>query len=91
MAVKIRCRRTGANNDPSYRIVATDVRSARDGKYLENLGWYNPKRTGINFNINLDRIEQWRSKGAMISDTVRSLVRRAKGSAKSMPQASEAK
>ncbi|MGI6087820.1 MAG: 30S ribosomal protein S16 [Kiritimatiellia bacterium] len=81
MAVKIRCRRMGANNDPAFRIVAADVRSARDGQCLETLGWYDPKRKGENFKLNLERIEKWRANGAQISDTVRSLVRRAKAAA----------
>lgn len=81
MAVKIRCRRMGANNDPAFRIVATDMRSARDGQCLENLGWYDPKRKGGNFKLDLERIEKWRTNGAQLSDTVRSLVRRAKAAA----------
>ena len=81
MAVKIRCRRMGANNAPAFRVVATDARSARDGQYIENLGWYDPKREGVNFQINLEKIEQWRTNGAILSGTVRSLVRRARKSA----------
>lgn len=78
MAVIIRCRRTGANNDPCFRIVATDERSPRDGKYLEILGWYDPKKSTNNFLLKLDRIEAWRSKGALISATVQTLVNKAK-------------
>ncbi len=78
MAVKIRCRRTGANNDPCFRIVATDSRSAREGKYLESLGWYDPKRKEKNFHLKLERIEEWRKKGAQASEMVTSLLRRAK-------------
>jgi len=78
MAVRIRLTRTGANNDPCFRVVATDARSPRDGRYLENLGWYDPKRPGMNFSLKLDRIEFWRNRGAQLSDTVRSLIRRAR-------------
>ena len=78
MAVIIRCRRTGANNDPCFRIVATDERSPRDGKYLEMLGWYDPKKSANNFLLKLDRIEAWRNKGALISATVLTLVNKAK-------------
>jgi len=78
MAVKVRMTRTGANNDPCFRVVATDGRSPRDGSYLENLGWYDPKKAGVNYSLKLDRIEHWRSKGAQLSDTVRSLVRKAR-------------
>lgn len=78
MSVIIRCRRTGANNDPCFRIVATDRRSPRDGKYLETLGWYDPKKNENNFNLKVERIEAWRAKGAMISPTVRTLFNKAK-------------
>ena len=78
MSVKVRMRRTGGKNDICYRVVATDSRSPRDGSYIEGLGWYDPKKKGINFQINVDRIEYWKSKGAIVSDTVRSLVKKAK-------------
>ena len=78
MSVKIRCRKTGANNDPCFRIVATDSRSPRDGKYLEILGWYDPKKAKANFHLKLERIAAWKSKGAILSETVRSLVKKAK-------------
>ena len=78
MAVKIRLTRTGARKDVSYRVVAADTRSPRDGRFLEILGWYDPKREGVNFELKLDRIEHWMSKGAVASDTVRSLLRRQK-------------
>ncbi len=77
MAVKIRLRRTGARNDVCYRVVAADSRSPRDGRFLELLGWYDPKREGTNFEIKLDRIEYWKSKGASVSDTVKNLVKKA--------------
>jgi len=84
MAVKIRMTRTGGNKEVSYRVVATDSRFPRDGKNLENLGWYDPKKQGVNFSLKMDRIEYWKSKGAQVSDTVRSLVRKARaGAAKS--------
>jgi small subunit ribosomal protein S16 len=81
MSVKVRLRRTGGTNDICYRVVATDSRSPRDGSYIERLGWYDPKKSGVNFQINVDRIEHWRSKGAILSDTVKSLVRKAKKAA----------
>lgn len=82
MAVKIRMTRMGANRDISYRVVATDSRSPRDGKHLEVLGWYDPKKQGANFNLKMDRIEFWQGKGAQISDTVRSLIRKTRAVAK---------
>lgn len=76
MAVKIRLRRTGANNDVCYRVVAADSRSPRDGRFLEMLGWYDPKKQGRNFLLKMDRINYWIGKGSIVSDTVRSLIRK---------------
>ena len=76
MAVKIRLRRTGCNNCVSYRVVATDGRSPRDGKFLETLGWYDPKREGENYQLDVERVAYWQARGAQVSDTVASLVRR---------------
>ena len=73
--------RTGAKNSASYRIVAADRRSPRDGKCLEVLGWYDPKLDGRNCEIKLDRIEHWKRNGAQLSDTVRSLVKQSAQSA----------
>jgi small subunit ribosomal protein S16 len=83
MAVKIRLRRMGANNDISFRVVATDSRSPRDGRCLEVLGWYNPRAKGETFRLKLDRIAYWKSQGAVVTDTVASLVRKAQ---KATPQ-----
>ncbi len=76
MSVKIRLRRTGANNDVSYRVVATDSRSPRDGRFIEVLGWYDPKKKGINFQLKSDRIQHWTARGAIVSDTVASLIKK---------------
>jgi small subunit ribosomal protein S16 len=76
MSVKIRLRRTGANNDVSYRVVATDSRSPRDGKFIEVLGWYDPKKKGVNYLLKMDRIQHWTSMGAIVSDTVASLIKK---------------
>jgi small subunit ribosomal protein S16 len=69
--------RTGAKNDVCYRVVAADSESPRDGRFLEILGWYDPKLEGVNFNLKMDRIEHWIEKGVQVSDTVRSLIRKA--------------
>jgi len=82
MSVKVRLKRTGARNDVCYRVVAADTRSPRDGRFIEQLGWYDPKREGVNFELNLARIEYWKGKGAQLSDTVRSLVKKARGAGK---------
>ena len=75
MAVKIRLRRTGANNDISFRVVAIEGHTSRDGRSIEVLGWYDPKRASRNFEIKADRYNYWVGKGAVVSDTVRSLVK----------------
>jgi small subunit ribosomal protein S16 len=82
MAVKIRMTRTGSINEASFRIVATDSRTPRDGSYLEMLGWYDPRKKGVNHLLKMDRIEHWIAKGAKMSDTVNSLVKKAKKAAK---------
>ncbi len=76
MSVKVRLTRTGANKDNCFRVVATDTRFPRDGRFIELLGWYDPKKAGKNFDINMTRIAYWKGTGAQLSDTVRSLVRR---------------
>ena len=79
MAVKIRLRRTGSNKNPFFKIVATDERCATSGRFLEDLGWYDPKRkSSHDFEARLDRIRYWQDCGAQLSDTVRSLLRRLK-------------
>ena len=87
MAVKIRCQKTGANNDPCFRIVATDIRSPRDGKSLETLGWYDPKKSDKNFFLKLDRIAAWEKQGAQVSTLVKNLIRKAKAGAMFTPAA----
>jgi small subunit ribosomal protein S16 len=59
-------------------VVAADSRSPRDGRFLEILGWYDPKREGTNFDLKLDRIDHWTNQGAQVSDTVRSLLKKAR-------------
>lgn len=82
MSVKIRMTRTGANKDISYRVVATDTRFPRDGKNLEVVGWYDPKKKGVNYGLKMDRIDHWVGKGALLSDTVKSLVKKTRNAAK---------
>ena len=78
MAVAIRLRREGALNRPYFKVVVTDTRSPRDGKFIEIVGTYDPKKAGQNSTLKLDRIEHWISKGAQPSDTVRSLIKKTK-------------
>ena len=85
MAVAIRLRREGAKNRPYYRVVVTDSRSPRDGKFIEILGTYDPKQTGQNSSFSVERAEYWISKGAQPSDTVRSLIKKQKKTAPAAP------
>jgi small subunit ribosomal protein S16 len=77
MAVKIRMKRVGAKNAPAFRIVVADGRSPRDGKFIEEIGTYQPLKPGDNFTLKLDRAQYWISKGAQPSDTVASLIKKA--------------
>src|SRR5437762_2817722 len=78
MAVAIRLRREGALNRPYFKVVVADKRSPRDGKFIEILGTYDPKKPGNNSTLKLERVEYWISKGAQPSDTVRSLIKKNK-------------
>jgi small subunit ribosomal protein S16 len=85
MAVKIRLKRTGTTNEACFRVVAADARSPRDGRNLENLGWYTPNQPGVNFKLKLDRIDHWIGNGAQVSDTVASLIRKSRKLAANAP------
>lgn len=79
MALKIRLRQQGRNNRPFYRLVVTDVRAPRDGKYLEALGWYNPfvpATDDKHFSANADRLQHWIAQGAEVSENVQALLKR---------------
>jgi len=76
MAVKIRLARHGAKKKPFYRIVVADGESPRDGKYLENVGTYNPLLDSAQVTLKSERIQYWMDQGAKPSDTVRSLLKK---------------
>ena len=77
MALTIRMRQQGANSRQRFRLVVTDSRNPRDGKYLEMVGWYNPfGADDKNYFIDIPRVEYWLGNGAKISDRVKSLVKR---------------
>ena len=78
MSVAIRLRREGALNRPYFKVVVADKRSPRDGKFIEIVGTYDPKKPGNNSTLKLERVEYWISKGAQPSDTVRSLIKKNK-------------
>ncbi len=75
MAVKIRLQRFGAKKRPYYRIVAADSRMPRDGRYLEQIGTYDPMQKPAAIRLQVERLEHWCSVGAQPSNTVASLVR----------------
>jgi small subunit ribosomal protein S16 len=76
MSVKIRLKRCGTKNYPVYRVVVADSRSPRDGKFIEEVGTYQPMQKGKNFEINLDRVKYWVGVGALPSDTVSSFIKK---------------
>jgi small subunit ribosomal protein S16 len=73
MAVKIRLKRMGSNKKPFYRIVVADSRSPRDGKFIEEIGFYNPVSQPKQIKINDEKAVKWLSVGAQPTDTVKSL------------------
>ncbi len=75
--VKIRLRRLGAKKAPFYRIVVADSRYPRDGRFIEELGTYNPLMDPPAVNVDSERAKDWISKGAQPTDTVRSLLKKA--------------
>ena len=77
MPVRIRMKRVGAKNAPVFRIVVADGRSPRDGKFIEEIGTYQPRKKGDNFKLDLERAKYWVSKGAQPSDTVASFIKKA--------------
>jgi small subunit ribosomal protein S16 len=76
MSVKIRLARHGAKKRPFYRIVAADGQCPRDGKFLENLGTYNPLNTPADVTLKMDRVQFWISQGATPTDTVKSILKK---------------
>jgi small subunit ribosomal protein S16 len=78
MAVALRLSRQGAKDRPYYKIVAVDQRKRRDGRYIEQIGTYDPMVKGDNSTIDLAKAEKWLSVGARPSDTVRSIIRKAR-------------
>jgi small subunit ribosomal protein S16 len=73
----IRLRRGGAKHNPVYRVVVSDSRRDTYGDYLEQVGFYDPNLDPPEIRLDLERVEEWRGKGAGVSETVRSLIRKA--------------
>src|SRR5215475_10104105 len=74
--VKIRLMRMGMKHAPTYRIVVADAHSPRDGRIIENIGWYNPRTEPSTINVNQDRAKHWLQVGAQPTEAARSLLRR---------------
>ena len=74
--VKIRLRRMGAKKAPYYRIVVADSRSPRDGRFIEELGIYDPSADGEKIKVDMERAKYWISNGAQPTDTVRGLLKK---------------
>ena len=76
MAVKIRLRRTGAKKAPSYRVVVADSRYPRDGRFIEEIGYYNPLTDPVVVKIDMEKANNWIANGAQPTDTVRALLKK---------------
>jgi len=76
MAVKIRLKRIGAKKKPFYRVVVADERAPRDGKFIEEIGYYNPLTTPADIKINAEKATQWLANGAQPTETVRTLLKK---------------
>ena len=77
MAVKIRLRRMGAKKAPFYRVVVADSRDPRDGRFIEEIGTYDPLTNPATIKIDMERAKYWISNGAQPTDTVRGLLKKA--------------
>ncbi len=75
--VKIRLKRMGAKKAPFYRIIVADSRSPRDGRFIEELGVYNPLTNPAEIKVDAERVQQWVKNGAQPTDTVRGLLKKA--------------
>ena len=76
MAVKMRLRRMGAKKAPTYRVIVADSRSPRDGRFIEELGYYNPRTEPVEIKIDAERAKVWLKNGAQPTETVKSLLKK---------------
>lgn len=79
--VRIRLTRLGAKKKPFYRLIVTDQRSPRDGRFIEQLGWYDPKHEPVKTSFDLERVDYWISKGAQPSDTAAAMIKKHRAAA----------
>ena len=77
--VKIRLRRQGAKKNPSYRVIVADERSPRDGRFIEEIGYYNPLANPVEIKIDVEKANEWIKKGAQPTETVKSLLSKCNG------------
>ena len=77
MAVKIRLKRMGAKKNPFYRVVVADSRSPRDGRFIEEIGYYNPMTNPAEVKIDTEKANKWIADGAQPTETVKSLLKKA--------------
>ena len=78
MAVAIRLNRQGSKDRPYYKIVVVDSRARRDGRYIEQVGSYDPMKEGVNYTLNLEKVDKWLANGAQPSETVNCMIRKAR-------------
>ena len=76
MAVKIRLKRMGMKKAPSYRVVVADERMPRDGRFIEEIGYYNPMTNPAEVKIDAEKAQKWIKNGAQPTDTVRALLKK---------------
>ncbi|CAF0704436.1 30S ribosomal protein S16 [Candidatus Methylacidithermus pantelleriae] len=90
MAVSIRLRREGKKKQPFFRIVVADKRTPRDGRYLEQLGYYNPMARPEKLKLELSKVEEWIRKGAQPTEAVQALIRKARRETRDQSQSATA-
>ena len=76
MAVKMRLRRMGAKKAPFYRVIVADSRSPRDGRFIEEIGYYNPLTNPVEIKIDADKAKKWLNNGAQPTETVKALLKK---------------
>ena len=76
MAVKIRLKRLGSKKNPFYRVVVADERSPRDGRFIEEIGYYNPLTNPVDIKIDAEKATKWLNNGAQPTETVRSILKK---------------
>ena len=77
MAVKIRLKRMGSKKNPFYRVVVADAKAPRDGRFIDELGYYNPLTEPAEIKLDAEKVSKWVKTGAQPTDTVRALIKKA--------------